>query len=288
MLRTLEITGSSGLFGWCVEQEYSLLATYEAQVGAHICHSLLLDCSPLWGFSCVVQSDQTRQTHLGDFYMSVETRSFTFQSRTFHPISLDRSALPLATLFNPAFRSLSLHKLTTLTLSTLHESAYSLLHALQFIPPTVHHLTLDRKHSSLRQLQIFNWMKRIPKQFIPWSQSLLLSHWWFRVWVRVLFSLAMDSCDGLMDLLQPLLYTLTTLEIRRMPWMTWSVDAPFGDEQVQALFSFMEENHLQLKSLDIQNEALSDESIHLMALMAPSEEESRERNECRSWGRSWV
>lgn len=60
------------------------------------------------------------------------------------------------------------------------------------------------------------------------------------------------------------------------------VDTPFSNEQVQELYEITSENKIQLQSLHIESNELSNESIHLMSLIAPSPEDKVEREECRN------
>lgn len=56
--------------------------------------------------------------------------------------------------------------------------------------------------------------------------------------------------------------------------MTWSIaDTSFTDEDVTNLYDYTKEYSIQLNSLQIDNQSLSSDSVHLMSLIAPSPEE---------------
>lgn len=56
--------------------------------------------------------------------------------------------------------------------------------------------------------------------------------------------------------------------------MIWSVaDTSFTDEDITNLYDYTKEYNIQLNSLQIDDQSLSSDSVHLMSLIAPSPEE---------------
>lgn len=51
------------------------------------------------------------------------------------------------------------------------------------------------------------------------------------------------------------------------------IDTSFTDEDITNLYDYSKEYNIQLNSLQIDDQSLSSDSVHLMSLIAPSPEE---------------